>query len=456
MITSGLNTIEKRAAISLASVFAMRMLGLFMLMPVLALYGSSLEGFSPLWVGLAIGAYGLTQALLQIPMGLLSDKFGRRRVIVAGLVLFAIGSVIAANAESIYMVTFGRAIQGTGAIASAVLALAADLTRDEHRPKVMAVIGMCIGLSFAAAMVLGPMLAEAYGISGLFWLTALLACTGIVVVLTLVPSAVNKAPRGETVAIPQALLKIVKHPQLFRLDVGVLLLHLILTAIFVSLPQMLVAFDFAAVEHWKLYFPVLIGSFFLMVPFIIYAAKTNNEERVFKFAIGALVVSLFGLYFGAASFELVVLFVLIFFTGFNYLEASLPSLVARLAPAGQKGSAMGVFSSSQFLGAFLGGSIGGLVAQGTELQNVFAVAAVIGLLWLVLAKGMKIPKRSKLVSIVTPVQDESTAEVLANKLIELSGVVEATVVPEENRTYLKVIDKEFDIEMAKKMAISLN
>lgn len=448
MSVSGLNPLEKRTAVSLAAVFGFRMLGLFMLMPVFAIYGQELEGFSPIWVGLAIGAYGLTQAILQIPMGLLSDRFGRRRIIVIGLILFAIGSVVAAMAESVYMVTLGRAIQGTGAIASAVLALAADLTREEQRPKVMAVIGMCIGMSFSLALIFGPMLADAFGLSGLFWITAMFALAGIVVVFTLVPTAVNKAPRGETVAIPALLVKLARHPQLIRLDAGVLILHLMLTSVFVSLPQMLLQTGMPAIEHWTLYFPVLIGSFFLMVPFIIYASKKAKEKEVFLTAIVGLSISMVGLYFGAADLNAIIVFVLLFFVAFNYLEASLPALVSRISPAGNKGSAMGIYSSSQFFGAFLGGIMGGVVANFANPQLVFAAAALMGLLWLAIAWSMEVPKRSKPLSMDIHCEDEVQAELLADQLVGLPGVLEATVVFEENRVYLKVDEKLFDIALA--------
>lgn len=449
---SGLNPLEKRAAVSLAAVFGFRMLGLFMLMPVFAIYGQSLEGFSPIWIGLAIGAYGLTQAILQIPMGMLSDRFGRRRIIVFGLILFAIGSVIAAMAESVYMVTLGRAIQGTGAIASAVLALAADLTRDEQRPKVMAVIGMCIGMSFALALVFGPMLTEAFGLSGLFWITALFALAGIVVVFTLVPTAVNKAPRTETVAVPALLGKLIRHPQLVRLDFGVLILHLMMTAVFVSLPQMLIDTGMDAQEHWQLYLPVLVGSFFLMVPFIIIAAKKAKEREMFIAAIIGLSISLIGLYFSSGSLTAIVCMVLLFFVAFNYLEASLPALVSRITPPGHKGSAMGIYSSSQFFGAFLGGIIGGFVAGMSDPLLVFVAAGAMGILWLFIAWGMKVPQRSKPVAVDIHCEDEEQAEALADKLVALDGVLEATVVFEENRCYLKVDEKQFDHDAAKAIA----
>ena len=257
MTASSLNSREKRAAVSLASVFAFRMLGLFMLMPVLAIYGQQLEGFSPLWIGFAIGAYGLTQAVLQIPMGWLSDKIGRKKVIIGGLCVFALGSVIAATAESVQMVTLGRALQGMGAIASALLALASDLSRDEQRPKVMAVIGMCIGMSFAVAMLLGPIVAASWGVAGVFWLTAGLALLGILIVLFLVPNAVSKAPKGDTLATLDDIKQLIKHPQLARLDFGVMLLHLTLTTVFVALPGQLIKDGLIADHHWYLYIPVL-------------------------------------------------------------------------------------------------------------------------------------------------------------------------------------------------------
>ncbi|ATC93199.1 MFS transporter [Pseudoalteromonas tunicata] len=455
MSSSSLNQLEKRTAVSLASVFSFRMLGLFMLMPVLAIYGQELEGFSPLWVGLAIGAYGLTQALLQIPMGWLSDKFGRKRVIVGGLIMFAIGSLVAALADSIYMMTLGRALQGMGAIASAVLALAADLSRDEQRPKVMAVIGMCIGLSFAFAMLLGPMIAASFGISGIFWLTTALALCGIVIVLTVVPTAVNRAPKGDTLAVFADIKKLIKDPQLARLDIGVMFLHLTLTAVFVVLPSKLIADGFLAQYHWKLYIPVLIFAFVLMVPIMIISIKKEKEKQAFIASIALLVASLLTLTLAANSVLGIGISMLGYFIAFNFLEATMPAMVSRMAPANQKGSAMGVFSSGQFFGAFLGGMIGGMIASIESGQAVFAAATLIGLIWLAIAWGMVVPPRSKLISLITDTETEQQAEDLAARLVELDGVLEATVVWEENRTYLKVNDKIFNLEQARQV-VGLN
>lgn len=459
MSTSSLNSLEKRTAISLASVFAFRMLGLFMLLPVLSVYGTELEGFSPLWVGLSIGAYGLTQALLQIPMGWLSDKFGRKRVIVAGLIMFILGSVIAAFAESIYTLTAGRALQGMGAIAAAILALAADLSRDEQRPKVMAVIGLCIGISFASAMLLGPIIAASFGISGIFWLTALLGTLGVVIVLTFVPTAVHRAPKGDTSVLLDDIKQLMQDPQLIRLNLGVMLLHLTLTAIFVALPSLLINDGFKADKHWQLYIPVLFVSFLLMVPVMIVAIKKQQEKSAFIFSVGLILLSLLSLFVMEASFWTIVTCMVFYFVAFNFLEATMPALVARLSPVGQKGSAMGVYSSAQFLGAFLGGLIGGWMAEiGTE-KTVFAAATMVGLIWLIVAWGMKIPQKSKLISLFAKLQDneqshppEQAAKQLANKLASLPGVLETTVVPEENRAYLKIKESEFDLQRAKALA----
>ncbi|RZQ53154.1 MFS transporter [Pseudoalteromonas phenolica] len=451
MSNQSLNALEKRAAFSLASVFAFRMLGLFMLMPVLAIYSQSLEHVSPMWIGLAIGAYGLTQALLQIPMGWLSDKVGRKPVIIGGLVVFAIGSVIAAVADSIYWVTVGRALQGMGAIASALLALAADLSRDEQRPKVMAVIGMCIGLSFAVAMLLGPMVAASFGISGVFWLTAGLAILGIVIVSFVVPNALNRAPKGDTVASVAEIKRLAKHPQLFRLDLGVMLLHLTLTTLFVVLPGQLIIGGLAAESHWQLYIPVLLAAFILMAPLMIIAIKKQKEKQVFLLSIFVLIFSALGLILLPTSIMGIALCMLFYFIAFNFLEATMPALVSRIAPANQKGSAMGVFSSGQFFGSFLGGILGGYLAQIGEANTVFAAAAGVGVIWLFIAWQMQIPPKSKVISLMADLSDPHRAEQLAEQLVALPGVIEATMVNDENRSYLKVNDKEFDINQAKQI-----
>lgn len=443
-----LNTVEKRAAVALALVFSSRMLGLFMLLPVFALYGTELVGFSPLWIGLAIGAYGLTQAILQIPMGWLSDRIGRHKVMLGGLMLFALGSVVAALADSVYMVTLGRVLQGGGAIAGAVLALAADLTREEQRPKVMAVIGVSIGLSFAAAMIIGPLVARWAGLSGVFWFTALLALVAMALVWFVVPKSVQKAPMAETLALPQSLKAMLKHRQLVQLDLGIMLLHLMLTAIFVALPQLLTNSGLDSVKHWQFYLPILAGSFVLMLPMMIIAMRKAQEKGFFLVAIGLLISAMLCVLL-LANFVGLVLGMLLFFIGFNFLEASLPALVSRIAPAGQRGSAMGIYSSSQFFGAFLGGLIGGAVVQQYGNQTLFIVLVVIGLLWLLVASTLIIPERAQRLSLAVAVETELAAQQLAVQLSALTGVQEVTLLLTEQRCYLKVSSAEFDPAQAK-------
>ncbi|MBL4764857.1 MAG: MFS transporter [Colwellia sp.] len=454
MSVSGLNRIEKKAAFSLASVFGVRMLGLFMILPIFAIYGEQLAGYSPLWLGLAIGAYGLTQALLQIPMGILSDKYGRKPVILAGLVVFLIGSVVAAMSTTIYGVVLGRAIQGMGAIASAILALAADLTREEQRPKVMATIGMFIGLSFTFAMILGPIVADAFGLSGLFWFTGLLTILAMLMIQFMVPYSINKAPRGDSVALPDQIIKLIRHPQLSRLNWGVFILHMALTACFVTLPKQFVASGLALESHWQIYLPTLLGSFLLMVPFMIFAMKKQQEKPMFSAAIALLSLALFLLWLLPTGFWSLVLSVVLFFTAFNYLEATMPSILSRIAPAGVKGSVMGIYSSSQFLGAFVGGIVGGFVANSYGEQTIFLVMAIASLIWLGLSFGMKKLKKSKNFSFVTNINCEEKANEIAELLINMPGVIEATLVHDDAGNsaeqsvavaYLKVDDKIVDL-----------
>ncbi|GAB1153309.1 MAG: MFS transporter [Shewanella algae] len=455
MANGGLSGTERKVAFSLASVFGLRMMGLFMIMPVFALYGQDLKGFSPLWVGIAIGAYGLTQAILQIPMGILSDRIGRKPVILGGLLVFALGSVLAAMSDSIYGVVAGRALQGMGAIAAAVLALAADLTRDEQRTKVMAIIGMCIGFSFALSLLVGPVVAQHLGLSGLFALTAGLALLGMLIVQLLVPNPVAHAPKGDTMAEPGKLKNMLKDPQLFRLDAGIFILHLVLTAVFVALPLDLVDAGLAKEKHWMLYFPAFVGAFFLMVPLIIIGVKRNNTKGMFQLALLIMLAALLAMALFSHSLWVLAVAIVAFFTGFNYLEASLPSLIAKFCPVGAKGSAMGVYSTSQFLGAFCGGLLGGGAYQIMGAAGVFTVAVVLLIIWLALTLGMKNPVLLKSYTLEAQVNGREHAHKMAAELSALQGVAEAIVVLEEKVAYLKVND-QFDLRQARAVLGSVN
>ncbi|NRH27100.1 MFS transporter [Pseudomonas sp. MS19] len=435
---------ETRAAGGLAMVFAFRMLGMFMVLPVLATYGMDLKGSTPALIGLAIGAYGLTQAFFQIPFGVISDRIGRRPVIYLGLLIFAAGSVLAAGADSIWGVIAGRVLQGAGAISAAVMALLSDLTREQHRTKSMAMIGMSIGLSFAVAMVVGPLLTRAFGLSGLFLATAGLAIVGMLIIAFVVPSSAGPLQHRESGVAKKALIPILKNPDLLRLDLGILALHAILMASFVALPLALVEQgNLPKEQHWWVYLTALLIGFFGMVPFIIYAEKKRQMKRVLVGAVAVLMLcELYFFEFGT-SLQALVIGQVVFFTAFNLLEASLPSLISKVAPAGGKGTAMGVYSTSQFLGAAIGGIVGGWMYQHYGLSGVFIGCAAMALLWLIFAVNMKEPPY--VTSLRLPLSAASLQDVgLVERLMAEPGVADAVVVADESAIYIKVDTQQLD------------
>lgn len=450
----GMVPAERRAVFSLASIYALRMMGLFMILPVFALYGETLEGYTPALIGIAIGIYGLTQAAFQIPFGMASDRFGRKPIITIGLIIFAIGSVVAAMSDSMSGVIFGRALQGAGAIAAAVMALTADLTREENRLGAMAIIGMSIGVAFAVSLVMGPVLDQWIGVDGIFWLTGVMALLAIVVLHYVVPTPVRSSFHRDAQTAPAQLKNVVSNPQLLRLDFGIFALHMMLTATFVVLP--LALRDHAgldAANHWYVYLPVMLLSMVLMVPFVIIAEKKRRMKTVFGAAVLLLGVAELAFMLGYDSMTGIIFGLFVFFTAFNVLEATLPSLIAKVASPDNKGSAMGVYSSSQFLGAFFGGTLGGWLYGQSGLEAVFGMCAALAVVWFFIAATMQSPRylSSHLVR-VGPVSKEQ-ARHLVGDFTKVTGVAEAVVIAEDEIAYLKVDLHALDREALKAYSV---
>ena len=384
--------VERRASLSLASIFALRMLGLFLVLPVFALEAARYPGGDdPALVGLAMGIYGLTQGLLQIPFGLASDRLGRKRVIVAGLLLFAAGSFVAAGADSLMGLLIGRCLQGSGAISAAVTALLADQTRDEVRTKAMALVGASIGLMFALSLLLAPLLVAHIGLGGLFGLTGTLALAGVAVVIWLVPREPHKhkdMPRGR-------LSEVLTHAALLRLNFGVFVLHAVQLAMWVAIPALLVQAGLPKAEHWWVYLPAVLASFFVMAATLFPLEKRGYLRAVFLAAIGLIALVQLGLLWsaGSPSIGLLAFLLFVFFCGFNVLEATQPSLASRLAPAHARGAALGVYNTLQSLGFFAGGAAGGWLIKHTGVQGLFVACLVGMVLWLLVAWPMKAPSK---------------------------------------------------------------
>ena len=444
---------ELRAAGSLAAVFSVRLLGLFMIYPVFAAYALSLSGATPYLIGEALGIYGLTQGLLQIPFGLMSDRVGRKLMIVVGLILFGIGSAVAAMSSSIGGVILGRALQGAGAVGSVILALVADLTAEENRTKAMAMVGITIGASFMIALVAGPILAGFVGVAGIFWLMVALALLGIVITEFVVPSPRRVSVHRDAEAVPALVGSVLRNPELLRLNFGIFVLHAMLTASFLVVPGLLRdTLDVSLHDQWMVYLPVLLVSVAAMLPAIIAAEKYRRMKGVFVGAVAALVVSQAMLYLGAGNLYVLLAALIVFFSAFNVMEASLPSLITKVAPPDAKGTAMGLYSSLQFLGIFAGGIVGGLAHQHGGSNGVFALTAAVALAWLLAAATMAQP--SYLTTKLLPIADGKVrdAEGLAARLRQVPGVAEAVVIAEEKLAYLKVDSRAFDAAQAAAVA----
>ncbi|HKO67303.1 MAG TPA: MFS transporter [Burkholderiaceae bacterium] len=382
-----MSPLEIRASVSLASIFALRLLGLFLILPVFAVYAQSLPGGTDATlVGLALGIYGLTQGVLQIPYGAASDRWGRKPVIAAGLVIFAAGSFLAALATDIVWTIAGRAIQGAGAISAAVTAFIADSTRDAHRTKAMALVGGSVALTFAGSLVLAPLLYPAIGVRGLFAMTGVLVVIAIGVLFWVVPAAALVPVEQDADASGTAVLL---DAQLLRLNVGIFVLHMVLMAMFVVIPIVLVQRGLPVSEHWKIYLPTVMLSFALMAQPLIVAERRGLRRPLFIGSIVLVLAAQLGFVLLGDTVMWMALWLLIFFTGFNILEASLPSLVSRIAPASAKGLALGIYNTGQALGLFAGGALGGAIFARWGFEAVFVFSAIALAAWWLIALGMR-------------------------------------------------------------------
>ncbi len=430
---------ERRTAYSLAAVYMVRMLGLFMILPVFTVYGAELKGHTPLLIGLALGIYGLSQATFQIPLGRLSDRIGRKPVILTALTLFITGSVVAALSHTIVGVIVGRALQGAGAMSSTVLALAADLTREQHRTKIMATIGVSIGVAFTLGMVLGPVLNAWIGVSGIFWSTAALGLLAMGVVIGVVPNPRSHFRHRDTGVVAASLGKVLRNPELLRLDLGIFIMQFVLTANFVVLPVVLAHVTHVPVNRsWELYLPIMVFAFLFMIPFIIVAEQRRKMRQILLGAIAVLGLANLAYIYADRSLFAMAAGLLVFFTAFSVLEATLPSLVAKVAPADQKGTAMGAYSTSQFLGVFAGGTVGGMIYGTWGVDGAILASAGLALLWLLVASRMAEPRY--LSSYVLPIaaSDPQAARTLQASLAAIRGVADVAVAEDEGVAYLKI------------------
>jgi len=431
--------LELRATWGLGTVFSLRMLGMFMVLPVLTTYGMALQGATEGLIGLAIGIYGLAQAIFQIPFGLLSDRVGRKPLIVGGLLVFVLGSIVAATTTSIWGIILGRALQGSGAIAAAVMALLSDLTREQNRTKAMAFIGVSFGVTFAIAMVIGPIVTHLLGLHALFWMIAVLASLGIIITLLVVPSTSEHVLNRESGMVKGSFSKVLANPKLLKLNAGILFLHILLMSSFVALPGEFEQAGFPASEHWKVYLVTMLIAFVGVVPFIIIAEVKRKMKLVFVSCVALLLIAELVLWQAGAHFWTLVVGVQLFFFAFNLMEAILPSLISKESPAGYKGTAMGIYSTSQFLGVAIGGSVGGWVFQHVDAQAIFLLGAGIAIVWLLVSLTMQEPPYVSSLRVVIDRTD--IAQSLEHRLRHAPGVSNVLIIPEERAAYIKIDSK---------------
>lgn len=443
-VSEQMSLTERRATVSLASIYGLRMLGMFLILPIFAIYAQTLEGGEDhTMVGMALGAYGLTQVLLQLPFGIASDKYGRKKVIYVGMFIFIIGSVVAAMGTDIMTVIIGRAIQGAGAVSAVVMALVADSTREEHRTKAMATIGGTIGVTFALSLVAGPLLNQSIGVSGIFWMTAILSLFSIGVVKFLVPDPIHSQFHSDAETAPAKIKEVIRNTQLLRLNFGAFSLHAAQMAMFVVVPFALKETSgMNENQHWIVYLPVLTISFILMLPAIIYGEKRAKLKPVFIAAVATMLFAQLLFAINIHSFWGVVVALFFYFLAFNLLEATLPSLISKLAPAASKGTAIGVHNTAQSFGIFVGAVFGGYLAGNHGFASVFIFCSVLMGIWLVAAFGMKTPPSVKTKMYHVESLNDTEAVVLKAKIEKISGVKEVAVLAQEQMLIVKINNQQ--------------
>lgn len=436
-----MNALERRSTFALSSIFALRMLGLFMIIPVFSVAGQSYEYATPALIGLAVGIYGLTQAILQIPFSLIADRYSRKPLVVLGLLLFALGGAIAAMSDTIYGVIIGRAIAGGGAVSAVVMALLADVTREENRMKAMAVMGMSIGLSFVVAFTMGPWVTGLVGISGLFWVTTVMGLAAIAMLL-MVPKVTRHHKNFQQGYLEQ-LKQVLKMGDLNRLHISVFTLHLLLTAMFIYVPSQLIEVaELPLSSHGWVYLPLLVVSLFFAFPSIVLAEKYRKMRSIFLTAIGGIILGLLIMIFGFESKYVLIGGLGLFFIAFNVMEALLPSWLSKAAPIQSKATAMGVNASSQFLGAFFGGIIGGQLLLLNNTSLGWSILSAIAIIWLLMSFGLAQPRY--LSSLVLRLPEIKQTDEWTSQLLAIRGIEEVVVMSEQQVAFVKVDKQQVD------------
>ncbi|PLK58395.1 MFS transporter [Candidatus Palibaumannia cicadellinicola] len=439
-----MTNIELRAIWGLGAVLTLRILGIFMVLPVLTTYGMRLQGANESLIGLAIGIYGLVQSIFQIPCGLVSDRLGCKPLIISGLLIFTLGSIIAALTNSIWGIIIGRALQGTGPITAAVMAMLSDLTREKNHTKAMAFIGISFTIAFATAIVLGPIITNAIGFSGLFWGIAALTLISVTIIISVVPVSHRHTLNRESSIIRSSFSIILTHAQLLKLNLGIFCLHAILMLNFIALPQIMTYASFLPADQWKVYLVALLVSFAAVVPCLIYAEMKRSIKPVFIGGVTTLLCAEIVLLDTGNHLWVIFTGIELFFFAFNVMEAILPSLISKEAPASLKGTAMGFYSTSQFLGVAFGGIVGGWLFQLLGASLVILAGVIVALLWWLVSMTMHEPPYVTSLRITLPRQNTGTTEQLMQLLLAEPEVTEVIVIPEEESAYIKINTKQIN------------